>query len=54
MIYIDEEGKTQCTECCLSCEENKKTCEARKERGRRANRMAYKAKKEYERKKGTL
>jgi hypothetical protein len=51
LIYIDEEGKYRCDNCCISCEEDKKTCEARKERGRRANRILYKAKKEYERKK---
>lgn len=48
MIYIDEDGRTQCTDNCLSCKEDKKTCEARKERGRWARRMTYKAKKEHE------
>lgn len=45
MIYIDEEGKTRCTDCCIGCKENQKTCEARKERGREIRRMTYKAKK---------
>ncbi|WP_352420747.1 hypothetical protein [Proteiniborus sp.] len=49
MIYIDDEGRMQCTEYCMSCEEDRKTCEARKERSRWAKRMIYKAKKDYER-----
>lgn len=47
MIYIDKEGKYRCDNCCISCEENKKTCEARSERGRRINRLTYQAKKKF-------
>ena len=51
MIYIDADGRKQCTECCISCEEDKNICEAKKERRRWARRMIYKAKKEYEKSK---
>ena len=33
----------KCSECCLTCGKDKKTCEARKERGRAVNRAIYKA-----------
>lgn len=36
----------ECQKCCLTCDENKKTCEYRKARGRLINRELYAAKKE--------
>ncbi len=50
MIYIDDNGRMQCTECCISCNTEKRVCGARKERKRLTNRMTYRAKKEYKKK----
>lgn len=35
-----------CPNCCLNCVKDKKTCEARKSRGRAVQRALYKVKKE--------
>lgn len=50
MRKVIEYKDIECQECCLSCKEDKKTCEYRKQRGRATRRMMYKAKKEIERK----
>ena len=46
MIY-KKEGRIYCTENCMFCDKDKKKCGARKERGRKINRLIYRAKKEY-------
>lgn len=43
VYYID--GKAYCDNCCLSCDDDKKTCEAWKERRRVIRRITYQAKK---------
>jgi len=45
MLYIDDNGKARCNECCIACDKDKKSCEAYKERGRAVKREIYKAKK---------
>lgn len=52
MRKVIEYEDIECQECCLSCKEDLKKCEYRKQRGRAIRRMTYRAKKEYEKKKG--
>ncbi len=47
MIYIGEDGKMQCTKCCIGCEVEERLCGARKERRKKVNKMIQKAEKEY-------
>lgn len=50
MFYRDENGRLHCSECCIACDRDKKTCEAYKERGRKVRRDIYKAKRERDKK----
>ncbi len=50
MRQVIEYEDIECQECCLSCKEDLKKCEYRKQRGRAIRRMTYRAKKEYEKK----
>ena len=43
---IIEYEDIECQKCCITCEEDKKTCEYKKQRRRAIQRMLYKAKKE--------
>lgn len=42
----DDSLAYKCQKCCITCDEDKKTCEYRKARGRLINRQLYAAKKE--------
>lgn len=51
MRKIIEYEDIECQKCCISCKEDRKTCEYRKQRRRAIDRMTYRAKKEYEKRK---
>ena len=50
MRKVIEYEDIECQKCCISCGEDKKSCEYRKQRRRAIDRMTYRAKKEYKKK----